>query len=267
MSKILLTTGYNSSKHSLAVLELLRREGIKVDKCIIVNAYSKKRIQHYFRQLDFKEFKKKAIDRIFSKYVSEDMISDEIRYVNQFLVDENINHVSISSYANNNNIEYIKVNSLSSEAAIKLLDDIDLVIYTGGGILVKKFLEKVNLGVLNCHAAKLPEIRGSNSSEWSILLGIPLANTLHFMVRKIDLGPIIEVRSKDYKDCNSINQIRGKSIVYSILDLIETTKKIVNKNHQLTEQDLNDGKQYYTMHPILKNITNKILHNTNGLND
>ena len=257
--EILLTCGYNNSRHSLAVLELMRRKDIKVQKCVIINAFSVNRLKYYFKQLDFKEFKKKAIDRIFSNLVSSKKLSDEIKYVNTFLQEKEIDCLSISDYCKKNNISFIKAHSLSESSVISFIENVDLVIYTGGGIIKKNFLEKINIGVLNCHAGKLPEIRGTNSGEWSIFLNIPLANSLNFMVRKIDMGPILNIIQKDYSECETIDQIRGKAINYTITDLVNTTLDIIKGNYRLIEQKPEEGKQYYTMHPILKNITNQML--------
>lgn len=225
-----------------------------VQKVIIVNTFSKKRLLYYFRQLDFKEFKKKALDRVFSRYVSDAMISDEVKQVDRFLEKENIEIQSVVQFCKKNKIDYIRVNSLSSPESINFLEGTDLVIYTGGGILFNSFLNKVKIGVLNCHAAQLPAIRGTNTSEWSILLGIPLATTLHYIVRKIDMGPILSVQQKDYSNCHTINQIRGQATVFAIQDLVSATQKILSGDYTLQEQRLADGKQYYTMHPILKYI-------------
>jgi len=253
--QLLLTAGYDHSKHSLAVLELLRRKGVSVQKVIIVNTFSKKRLLYYFRQLDFKEFKKKALDRVFSSYVSESMISDEVKQVDRFLEKEKIEVQSVSQFCKKNGIEYIRVNSLSGPEAVSFLEGTDLVIYTGGGILFNSFIKKVKLGVLNCHAAQLPAIRGTNTSEWSVLLGIPLSTTLHYIVRKIDMGPILSVQQKDYSACHTINQIRGQATVFAIQDLVAATQKIISGDYTPQPQEVADGKQYYTMHPILKHLT------------
>lgn len=98
-----------------------------------------------------------------------------------------------------------------------------------------------------------------NATEWSILKGIPTANTMHFISRKVDQGPIIKILDRDYSHCNSINQIRGQAITYSIEDLTSTIKDLMSGNYSTTDQNEADGKQYFTMHPILKEIVNQKL--------
>ena len=262
--KLLLASGYNRSKHSLAVLELLKREGIIVDKCIVVKTFNLKRIYFYFKHLDIREFKKKAFDRIFNKIINQKNLSDEIRIVNNFLSKNDIQEQSIYKYCKSNNIETIKVNNINEPKVISFIDNIDLVVYTGGGILGNRFLNRIGIGVLNCHAGKLPELRGTNVSEWSVLQNIPLANTMHFMVRKIDRGPIISVLPKYYANCKSIDQLRGQATINAIQDLVNTTKDIMSNKYKTKNQKLSQGKQYYNMHPILKNITNAILKQQNG---
>ena len=63
-----------------------------------------------------------------------------------------------------------------------------------------------------------------NSSEWSLFLGLPIINTVHFMVRKIDMGPIIYQREIDISNCKSLNDIRGIAVCSLVEDLIQINK-------------------------------------------
>jgi folate-dependent phosphoribosylglycinamide formyltransferase PurN len=257
--KLAITCGYNNSKHCVSLLSRLKNQGIKVSKILIVKTFSRKRLMAYYRQLDLAELKKKFIDRILSKYLPKTKISDEMAYIDEFMKENNIPEISVSQWCKNNSTKFCFVESLNSQKSLKFIDGVDYVVYAGGGIVGQKFLDTVTKGVLNCHAGKLPEIRGMNASEWSILLDIPLYNTLHFMVRKIDLGPIIELIPHDYSDCKTINQIRGKAIVYSIQDLVHGIKLILSEKYQQTQQTESAGLQYYVMHPALKSLVNQKL--------
>lgn len=255
---IVVTCGYNSSKHTLTLLYLLKKEGIIIDKCIIVSALSVKRLKVYYRQLDRRELLKKLKDRILSNVVKI-KVSDEMKYVLKMYADAGIKENKVTNYCRNNGIKYKVVKNLNHQSALNFIGYNDLAIYSGGGIVRKGFLQQFKIGVLNCHSGKLPEIRGMNSGEWSTLLNIPYFNTLHFMVREIDLGPIIALIAHDYSTCITINQLRGKAVEFTILDLIYGTKKIISDNYTLTHQKKEEGKQYYVMHPILKNVVNKKL--------
>ena len=67
----------------------------------------------------------------------------------------------------------------------------DVAIFTGGNILRESLLKVPRLGVFNSHLALLPEIRGMSSPEWSLLCGVPLGITIHFMDNGIDSGAIL----------------------------------------------------------------------------
>ena len=72
-----------------------------------------------------------------------------------------------------------------------------------------------------------------NSSEWSLFLGLPIINTVHFMVRKIDMGPIIYQREIDISNCKSLNDIRGIAVCSLVEDLIKSIKLVMKKDLNL----------------------------------
>ena len=186
-------------------------------------------------------------------------ISDEMKYVLDFQKELGITEKKVSTYCKKNGIPYKVVSDLNHFTSLNFIDKVDLGVYTGGGILGEAFLGKFSIGVFNCHGGKLPEMRGMNVSEWSVLLNLPLANTLHFMVRELDMGPIIEVIYHDYSSCKSIDQVRGLGIKYAILDLLYGVKIIISGNYSLYQQKKDQGKNYFSMHPIIKSIVNRKL--------
>lgn len=254
--KIVLTCGYNRSKHAIVLLHLFKRENITIDKCLIVSEYSIKRFRYYYNQLDKKEFTKKFKDRILGRTAG---LSDEMKYINVLYKEFSVKETTVSEYCKKYNIKYKIVKGLNNPPALDFIGASDLAIYGGGGIVGKKMLEKFSIGVLNCHGGKLPQMRGMNVGEWSVYLNVPLVNTLHFMVRELDLGPIIQTIPHDYTMCKNIDQLRGLAINYSIYDLLAGVKKIMSKEYNLEYQKKEDGKQYFTMHPTLKNLVNKKL--------
>lgn len=79
------------------------------------------------------------------------------------------------------------------------------------------------------------------------------------MVRELDMGPIIEVIYHDYSSCKSIDQVRGLGIKYAIFDLLYGVKIIISGNYSLYQQKKDQGKNYFSMHPIIKSIVNRKL--------
>lgn len=260
---LVVTCGYNSSLHTIILLDLLKRDSIQVNKCLIVSTFSLKRTKAYYRQLDKAEFVKKVKDRILGNIIKT-QLSDEVKYVTELHRKLNIKEKKVSEYCKNNKILYQIVKDLNSDETKNFIGEADLGIYSGGGILKKKFLDLFRIGVLNCHGGKLPEVRGMNSAEWSILLNIPLQNTLHFMERKLDMGPILMSIKHDYSKIESIDQLRGTAINYAVSDILKGVKKVLTGNYTTIPQQLKDGKQFFTMHPVLKSIVNKKLRRNAG---
>jgi folate-dependent phosphoribosylglycinamide formyltransferase PurN len=103
----------------------------------------------------------------------------------------------------------------------------DYIIINGGPVLCPEIIACARAGVLNSHPGLLPWIRGSSPIEHSLLNGIPLGVSLHFVNRGIDTGPIIERRllpcepQQVQRDdlANSLQELRTRM-------MIEAVKKI-----------------------------------------
>jgi methionyl-tRNA formyltransferase len=81
----------------------------------------------------------------------------------------------------------------------------DLVVSVGFRHKISpEFLSVPDLGVINVHGSYLPYNRGANSDVWAIIGDDPAGVTIHYMVEKIDAGPIIAQRKvKVYPDDNA----------------------------------------------------------------
>ena len=256
--KVTITSGYNYSKHSLLLIDKLKSDKIDVSGVIIVRALSFKRFFYYLRQLDTHEFIKKFKDRILSVFFKL-KLSDEINIVNRYFKENSIKIESIKKYCKKNSIPYIFVENLNSQKSIDFAKKYDIVVYSGGGIIGKRFLNKMKRGVINCHSGKLPDIKGLNSSEWSVLLNIEQQNSVHFMEAKIVSGSILYTKKHDYSHCKHIDSLRGYSILYAIEDIVYALNILSKDSYTLIDQNKFIGKQYYSMHPILKSIVNEKL--------
>jgi folate-dependent phosphoribosylglycinamide formyltransferase PurN len=132
----------------------------------------------------------------------------------------------------------------------------DVAIFTGGNILRDEILKIPRLGVLNSHLALLPEVRGMSSPEWSLLSGVPLGITIHFMDRGIDTGPIVLRREfAGAESCGSLVDLRNKMIAEGIELLAEAVsgldrEKIAAAPQAAREED----RQFFVMHEQLKSM-------------
>jgi len=130
----------------------------------------------------------------------------------------------------------------------------DLAIFTGGDILRKPLLETPRLGVINAHLALLPEIRGMSSPEWSLLRGVPLGVTIHFIDAGIDTGPILLRREfQGAAECESMTDLRNRMIAYGI-ELVGEAVAALDQGtiSAVAQSDREKDNQFFVMHEWLK---------------
>ncbi len=137
----------------------------------------------------------------------------------------------------------------------------DLAIFTGGDILRDQVLNVPRLGVLNAHLALLPEIRGMSSPEWSLLCGVPLGITVHFMDSGVDTGPILMRREFAGADgCDSLADLRNKMIAEGIELITEAVAGLDSGTISAVPQaDREKDFQFFVMHEQLKAVATRRL--------
>src|SRR6202790_4281100 len=137
----------------------------------------------------------------------------------------------------------------------------DLAIFTGGNILRDEVLKVPRLGILNAHLALLPEIRGMSSPEWSLLCGVPLAVTIHFMDSSVDTGPILlrsELAGADA--CDSLADLRNKMIAEGIELIAEGVAGLDRGTISAVPQaDREKDRQFFVMHEQLQAVATRRL--------
>ena len=115
------------------------------------------------------------------------------------------------------------------------------------------------LGILNVHLGLLPEVRGMSSPEWSLLQGVPLGITFHYMDAGIDTGPVL--RRYEFPDatrCESLNDLRNRLIASGVERIGEVIEGLARGAICATPQsDLNnfgpgEDCQYFVMHEWLQ---------------
>ena len=137
----------------------------------------------------------------------------------------------------------------------------DVAIFTGGNILRDEVLKVPRLGVLNSHLALLSEIRGMSSPEWSLLCGVPLGITIHFMDSGVDTGPILSRREfAAVSQCDSLADLRNRMIAEGI-DLIAETLTALDRDEitAIPQADREKDCQYFVMHEQLKALATRQL--------
>jgi len=138
----------------------------------------------------------------------------------------------------------------------------DLAIFTGGNILRDEALKVPRLGILNAHLALLPEIRGMSSPEWSLLCGVPLGITIHFMDNGVDTGPILLRREFLADGCESLADLRNKMIAEGIELIAEAVAGLdCGTISAVPQADREKDRQFFVMHEQLKAMATRRLRN------
>lgn len=182
--------------------------------------------------------------------------AEEVVPINNYLKEREIDFKSTTQLCTKLNINVKKVVTLNDQAALNELKNrkIDLVIYAGGGILRKKFIESVRYGVLNAHSGPLPYFRGMNCMEWTLFYGVIPEITVHFIDSGIDTGPILERFPMEVKTGDTISSLRGKSVVSEVKALLTVLSNFQYFLNLMTKQDASQGVQFFIMHPLIKSV-------------
>ena len=160
-------------------------------------------------------------------------------------------------------IRVIDVGSLARSDSVAVVRELapDLAIYAGGGILRPDILAVPRLGTLNAHMALLPQFRGMNVAEWSVLSGATVGCSVHLLDRGIDTGDVLATDLVDIEGVQSIAALRER-VDRAQRTLLESVIAYVGRAGALpprAAQRAEDGVQYYRMHSALQRVTERRL--------
>jgi folate-dependent phosphoribosylglycinamide formyltransferase PurN len=160
-------------------------------------------------------------------------------------------------------IPFLTVESLNSPEALRLIATLepDLAVNAGGGILRKALLEIPKWGTLNAHMGILPFYRGMNVAEWAALNGDRVGCSVHHVDAGIDTGAILAARAVSGGNASNIRELRELVDRAQIRLLAETLEWICTRQAMpaAREQANGEGIQFFTMHPELKSLLERLL--------
>jgi folate-dependent phosphoribosylglycinamide formyltransferase PurN len=253
---VILTAGFDKSKTAVAIAELLKREGISVNGFIVVSPYSWKRLKKYVRKRGL-YFIWKAIPRLLGSKSNSNLKFD---YLTNFLKEQNIKTRSIKEWTSNNKADYISVKTINDKKAQNYVKENtpQWLVYSGGGILKGAMIDIMDGRILNAHQGPLPEIRGMNAAEWSLLLEEEQTVSIHLINSGLDTGKVIIDLPFSVKPGDTINSIRDKAKIEGIKGLVRIASHNNLSNYDLRE---NNGKyrQCYILSSAMKELLERKL--------
>lgn len=243
--RVALTAGFNRSPQAMALLQLLERDGHQVAGVLLVRSLQAKRARQILRSGGRAALAAAGKRMIGSPRTSGGPIA-ELFAASELRAD------GLAAIARAGSVPVEKVDGLNGEAAISALRSwrADGVIFCGGGILRRRFLDAANGRVLNAHAGPMPEIRGMNAAEWTVLLGLRREITIHYIDQGIDTGPIVS-RCPLAPLPADPETLREQPIVAAIDGLRQAVRRLREPMPEAAP-DAAAHRQYYSLSPLLR---------------
>jgi folate-dependent phosphoribosylglycinamide formyltransferase PurN len=256
MLKIVLFAPIDNSLYARLVAgELLKIEGVALEAIVVRSHWNLKRFQS-----EFGRDGARLLRKVYQKYFLGDarFIDSDNRNLSRLAEEKGLDFGSLKEFARLHEIPYILVKDLNDPASEEILKKVhpDLVAFTGGGLIRPNILGLPKLGVLNCHTGILPDYRGMDVVEWTAAEGrvaaVGFGATLHFMDKGVDSGPIILKRTISTRPNDDFQTIRERLEVVMVELMLEGIAGLRDGTFQSQTQKIEDGRQYFVMHPRIK---------------
>jgi methionyl-tRNA formyltransferase len=146
----------------------------------------------------------------------------------------------------------LQVTDFNDPAAVAALEALgaDLSVYAGGrDLLCEGVLAASRLGCLGGHYGPLPEIRGMGTVEWSVLKDRPVVVAIQRLSRGVDTGEIVLQAPVALRPDDTFTTIRERCYFWTKVMLALATRAVLSESIVPAPQRLEDGRQYYRLHP------------------
>jgi len=197
---------------------------------------------------DKKNWSEKDVERFYFR------IGKKITDLEFFNDDNHYKLFEVDNHNNKETINYIRENN------------IDFLVNAGTPrILNENIINSTKFGILNCHPGILPNFRGCCCVEWSIFLDKPVGNTVHWMDKGIDTGPIIKTqktkcfKSDKYQDIRKRVYFDGFNLLAKVIKKLKDLPSNENLG-DLKGKQINGGKYYRPMDDsLLEEVKKKLI--------
>ena len=155
---------------------------------------------------------------------------------------------SFSGLLTESTIPIYIVDDINSLQCYQLLDNLnpDLVVMESSRIIKSPLYEIPTIGIVNTHIAILPYMRGCSCLEWAVLEDMPIGATSHFVLEKVDAGPIIHRVLLDGCSRDNYETIRTKAIYLQAYTMVQGVIKILKRQVEFNNALLLDGGPWYS---------------------
>ncbi|RME28414.1 MAG: hypothetical protein D6806_02930 [Deltaproteobacteria bacterium] len=219
--RVILTAGFDRAPHVSVLAQALQQRGCRVEGLIVVSPYNWKRLKGLIRQRGA-SFVRSAIPRLLGADAeAAEKGADDLA---ELMEEWGLRAGSLRAWARGTKVAYRMVSSINAPEAVELIREKqpDWVVYGGGGILREAVIDAAKGRILNAHSGPLPEIRGMNACEWSLLLGYTPTVTIHLINRGIDTGGVISAHPVPVHPGDTIEVLRRRCVAIGVRALLET---------------------------------------------
>lgn len=253
---VVLTAGYDKAFNIAGLAELLRRDGATVAGILVCTPFSWSRAKSLASQRGFGFFRDAAQRLLSGRSAGNASGADPVE---EYLQTLGVKLQSLSQWAATHAAPFQSVQNLNSDSAIAFLQSCnpDYVLYGGGGILKKRFIEAAHGNVLNAHSGPLPSVRGMNACEWSILLGCSPTVTIHFIDHGIDTGPVISALPVAVLPADDMQKLRRRCLQLGIVGLQQAVSESAAKTTAGESEPA--FRQCFVMAPAMRQLAERKL--------
>jgi folate-dependent phosphoribosylglycinamide formyltransferase PurN len=246
--RVVVTSAYSQSFHAVAQIHGLAQQGHQVVMCLNVSVVNFKRFKAYLRNMGWKKLWRMATNRLSMGRTGSPM-AKEIAPMTDYLTRHGIPSRTVQQACRATGARHVKVKSLNAPECLAILREAnaDLVVYAGGGLLQKEFLDIPRLGVVNAHGGPLPQFRGMDAVNWPLLHGVNPAITVHYVDPGVDTGPIILQNRITADSWQDIFAQRGQATCVAVESLLQGVSRIAAGTARAQPQDLKAGRRFPTM--------------------
>lgn len=249
MGGVLLTAGYDRALHSVAIAEGLRRLGCGPELILISYPMTASRLRTIVRS--------RGLAAIMRYLGGRGRTGSRASPLQDYLDVLAVSERSLRAWAKRWGVRCVSVGDINASRALRHVRDLEpsVTVYSGGGILRRSFIEAASRRVFNAHSGPLPQIRGMNACEWSLLLGEPLSVTIHLIDEGIDTGATIERVGVSPDETDSLDDVRERCVITGVEALVRNVHRAVQGELQTTPSDTTVCyRQCFVLAPALREI-------------
>ena len=260
MSRVVIFSPSRFSLYTTTVAEMLHRRGVEISAVCVMRLFNRRRFVS-----ELGRDGTRLLRKIWKKLVLRERgyKSNNPETIVGFRRAHGVEYRNIDEFGRMRSVPVVYCNTLNDAPVIEQLEKVrlDLIVFTGGGLIRKDVLERAGHGVLNCHMGILPKYRGMDVVEWPIIEGEPdqIGVTVHFMDRGVDTGDILTTQKVLPRAGETVKELRDRFEPVMCEAMVEACLGFLEGKFKRRPQRVEDGKQYFVLHPALNRLAQRRL--------